>query len=202
MQQCNGMWIVCRSRWNLCQRTVSEQGTVDSCQHQHTPGEGKVGRQSWALKRKRTRSPFTPTALRLVRQTDTRIFTHLHTCTDIGGVGMVGRKEEVLEGGGLIRPLNVLIKQLHSISLWFLDLMNDIWKTSLILSGSNMDLFFWVSRFCCLLDMTYYRYVHERACISTVQPSNHDLKRRNLFFLIFLFMHSNHNVLFTPYIKC
>lgn len=40
--------------------------------------------------------------------------------------------------------------------------------------------FFWVLRFCCLLDMTYYRYVHERGCSSTVQPSNHDLKRRNL----------------------
>lgn len=94
MQRCDGMWIVCRSRWNLCQRSVSEQGTVDSCQHQHTPGEGKVGRQSWALKRKRTRSSFTPTALRLVRQTDTRIFTHLHTCTDIGSGG-----EGYLRGG-------------------------------------------------------------------------------------------------------
>lgn len=36
--------------WNLCQLSVSEQGAMDSCQQQHTPGKAEVGRQSWALK--------------------------------------------------------------------------------------------------------------------------------------------------------
>lgn len=47
-------------KWNLCQLSVSEQGTVDSCQRQHTPWEAKVGRQSLALKWKHTHFSFAP----------------------------------------------------------------------------------------------------------------------------------------------
>lgn len=50
------------AEWNLCQLSVSEQGAMDSCQQQHTPGETEVGRQSWALKWKRTLFSLTPTS--------------------------------------------------------------------------------------------------------------------------------------------
>lgn len=80
MQQSDGMWIVHCSVWNLFQLSVSEQGTVDSCQHQHSPREGKVVRQSWALKRKRTRFSFAPTTLLSLsdRHKDIHPSAHMH----------------------------------------------------------------------------------------------------------------------------
>lgn len=80
MQQRDGMWIVHRLKWNLCQLSVSEQGTVDSCQHQHTPRKGKVVRQSSAFILKRMHLSFTPTTLfRLSdRHKDVHPSAHMH----------------------------------------------------------------------------------------------------------------------------
>lgn len=151
MQQCNGMWIVRCSKWNLFQLSVSEQDAVDSCQHQHSPREGKVVRQSWALKRKRTRFSFAPTTLLSLsdRQGYSPICTHAQTLARAGK----RRNKEVLEGAGLIRPPNVLIKQLHSILFWFQDLMNSIWKTSARSFGQIMTCSFCILQIFCLLEM-------------------------------------------------
>lgn len=77
---------------------------------------------------------------RFVRQTQ----GHSPICTHAQTLAIAGkrRNEEVLEGAGLIRPLNLLIKQLHSILFWFQDLMNGIWKTSAHSFGQIMTCFF------------------------------------------------------------
>lgn len=101
-------------KWILCQLSVSEQGTMDSCQQQHTPREAKVGRQSWALEWKHTHFSYAPSPLLSVYQTDTRIFLHVQTHTK--GYWKWNKNLGRTCKGSLIRPRNVLInrEQLHS----------------------------------------------------------------------------------------
>lgn len=83
--------------WNLCQLSASEQGTMDSCQQQHTPGEAKVW-PSITSPQMETHPFLICPPLHSVCQTDTRISTHVHAHRHWGALRVKKQKGKYLQG--------------------------------------------------------------------------------------------------------